>query len=230
MGFAMGMLNRLTREQLRELCEDDFEAFLDDVVESGFREACKARCWTQSATLNWIRDDEGREGRYERALRVASEMMAHEVVGIADAGGVDEVPRDKLRIDARMRVAGKWDRARYGERDQGGGMGVVPVLNITIMGQAAAIAGEKLVVEQPVFIGGQTEVKNEERFDVGGGEWGAVGQGESGADAVGEDGGGLRGAGICEGESGAVVCAGGGEGGGWERQDELKVGLTVVEK
>ena len=106
----MGLRNRQTREALAKLDEEEFAAFLDDVSDMGLTKACEARVWTVGATLNWIRDDEGRLAWYEGALRTKSEALAHETLEIADAS--DE---PKLRIDTRFKIAGKWDRARYGE-------------------------------------------------------------------------------------------------------------------
>lgn len=79
-----------------------------------------------------IGEDDKRQAEYEAALRIAADGYAHEVVKIADtqevgetekvfADGTSEVTRGdmlahrKLRIETRMRLAGKWHRARYGD-------------------------------------------------------------------------------------------------------------------
>jgi hypothetical protein len=64
---------------------------------------------------------------YDAALKVRADELAHEALAISDeqcevtteAGKTydPEVPRDKLRIDTRLKLASKWDRRRYGEHD-----------------------------------------------------------------------------------------------------------------
>lgn len=66
----------------------------------------------------WVSSDAERMGRYYRAQRGLADGMVGEVVGIADGGG--DVGRDKLRVDARLKVAGKYDRERFGEQRDGG--------------------------------------------------------------------------------------------------------------
>jgi len=80
--------------------------------------------------------------QYERAQRWAAEGLIDSGLEAAWSDGADVV-RDKLRFDANFKVAGKWNRAKYGEEKQQGSGGV-PVINF-IMG-----SGEKVVVEQDV--------------------------------------------------------------------------------
>lgn len=103
----------MTREALAKVDAGEFEAFLDDVTEVGFRSACEARIWTQGAVLNWLRESADRWAAYDGALKAKSEVMAHETIDIADAS-----EDSKLRVDTRLKVAGKWHRERYGERVQ----------------------------------------------------------------------------------------------------------------
>lgn len=51
---------------------------------------------------------------YDAALKVRADALAHDALTIADEKN-NEVPRDKLRVDTRLRLAAKWDRRRYGE-------------------------------------------------------------------------------------------------------------------
>ncbi len=55
------------------------------------------------------------EKLYDAALKVRAADLALEALEISDGGAVEEVGRDKLRVDTRLKLAGKWDRARYGE-------------------------------------------------------------------------------------------------------------------
>lgn len=103
----------MTRESLEKVDEEEFAAFLDDVTEIGFKAACEQRLWTQGAVLNWLRASDERWAAYDGALKGKSEVMAHETLVIAD-----ESEDAKLRVDTRLKVAGKWHRDRYGERVQ----------------------------------------------------------------------------------------------------------------
>lgn len=76
-----------------------------------------------------IGETEARQAEYVAALEIASDGYAHEVVAIADDGSndtyvddegrrkvdTDVIARSKLRIDTRLKLAGKWFRGRYGE-------------------------------------------------------------------------------------------------------------------
>jgi hypothetical protein len=63
---------------------------------------------------------------YEAALKVRADDLAHEALGISDEQSEvkkddgttfdPNVPRDKLRIDTRLKLASKWDRSRYGDK------------------------------------------------------------------------------------------------------------------
>ena len=158
----MGLRNRQTREALAKVDEEEFAAFLDDVSEIGLTKACEARVWTVGATLNWIRDDDGRLAWYEGALRTKSEALAHETLEIADGSG-----EAKLMIDTRFKVAGKWYRERYGEKvdvQHGGVVGgltiVLPELSVEQQAQLVApVRVERIenVVEDAVVIEGLTD-------------------------------------------------------------------------
>lgn len=66
----------------------------------------------------WISSDAERMGRYYRAQRGLADAFVSDVVPLADGDG--DVGRDKLRVDARLKVAGKYDRERFGEQRDGG--------------------------------------------------------------------------------------------------------------
>lgn len=90
----------------------------------------------------WVIEDRERSEQYNVALKVWADALAQECLAIADeqsevekAGGGTfdpDVPRDKLRIDTRLRIAGKWDRNRYGEQtkiEHGGSLSLISVLS-----------------------------------------------------------------------------------------------------
>ena len=67
----------------------------------------------------WVTADDERRGMYEGALRLRADELVHESLGDADPG---ELAGHKLK------VAGLWDRKRFGRGD-GGGVGLKVVVN-----------------------------------------------------------------------------------------------------
>ena len=68
--------------------------------------------------LRWIHKDPQRKSRYYEAQEIGSEMIAAEILEIAD-GNADGIPEDvqrsKLRIDSRQFLIKTWNRKRYGD-------------------------------------------------------------------------------------------------------------------
>lgn len=56
---------------------------------------------------------------YDAALKVLASEYGEESVSIADQATPETAGVAKLRVDARLKVASKFDRSRYGEADQG---------------------------------------------------------------------------------------------------------------
>ncbi len=85
---------------------------------------CKSQEIPYSLAWRWIATTPALKVQYDSALQAWADRLAQETVGIADAvEGSDEashVTAAKLRVDTRLKIAGKWDRDRYGERDAGG--------------------------------------------------------------------------------------------------------------
>ena len=55
------------------------------------------------------------EGMYDAALKVRADQLAHEALEKADGADAESVGPAKLQVDTRLKLAGKWDRSRYGE-------------------------------------------------------------------------------------------------------------------
>lgn len=82
----------------------------------------------------WVRSDPERYNLYLASLQALADEKAMEVLTISDEQSEvvkengetydPDVPRDKLRIDARKWLASRWDRARYGESDRNVNVGV----------------------------------------------------------------------------------------------------------
>lgn len=71
----------------------------------------------------WIAEDETRKARYETALELRADAIAHESIQIADAA--EDVAKAKLQVDTRTKMAGKWDRKRYGEAQDNVGAALI---------------------------------------------------------------------------------------------------------
>ena len=73
----------------------------------------------------WVVEDRERSEKYNAALKIWADSLAQECVAIADeqeavtkANGQvfdPDVQRDKLRIETRLKLAGKWNRGVYGD-------------------------------------------------------------------------------------------------------------------
>ena len=83
------------------------------------RRICRARGWPKSIVSKWIAEDQGRRERYDAALSEWADDIAQETLAISDEVKDETEPQKitaaKLRIDTRLRLAGRWDRRRYGE-------------------------------------------------------------------------------------------------------------------
>lgn len=68
----------------------------------------------------WITEDVGRAEQYARATRIWIDAEARSTIGIADGAEATKVgiSHAKLKVDTRLRVAGKLHREQYGEASQ----------------------------------------------------------------------------------------------------------------
>lgn len=100
-----------------------------------------ARAWKIPVLrfVKWISDDEKRLFQYESALRIRADEAINEALEISDEQKAvttengntydPEVPRDKLRIDTRLKIAAMWDKQRYGGEKATGGAGINIIIN-----------------------------------------------------------------------------------------------------
>lgn len=72
-----------------------------------------------SEFLRWILKDPQRKQRYYEAQEIGGELVAAEMLEIADAkDSLEDVQRSKLRIDTRKFLLSVWNKKRYGETKQ----------------------------------------------------------------------------------------------------------------
>lgn len=64
---------------------------------------------------------------YGEALRLRADHLVRQCLPIADGATQETVQVDRLRIETRLRLAGKWDKAMYGDQRQITGAGGGPV-------------------------------------------------------------------------------------------------------
>ena len=113
----------LYRSELDQLIEaSGLELFqrkvMADVLEGGSpRDLARQYGVTYADLWRWITEDEERYLDYQKALVGTADDLAHQSLQISDEADEDEVnvAAKKLRVETRMKLAGKWDRHRYGE-------------------------------------------------------------------------------------------------------------------
>lgn len=86
---------------------------LTSTIESDYRDINYQRM------LAWIHKDEGRRARYYEAQEIGAEVVASQMLVIADADDLlEDVQRSTLRINTRKWLLGVWNRKRFGEVKQ----------------------------------------------------------------------------------------------------------------
>ncbi len=92
---------------------------------------CAAWDVPYSRVAAWIAATPERAAAYEGAMRLRSDFEAEKALDIADGEGED-VARDKLRVDTRMKLIAKWHRQRYGDTITHAGSKDAPLIIQTI--------------------------------------------------------------------------------------------------
>ena len=106
----------------KELQEKQFEIFFETILDKisrgiNLKEILRddQRDFDYTQLLRWIHRDPQRKSRYYEAQEIGSEMIAAEILEIADGDGLEDVQRSKLRIDSRQFLIKTWNRKRYGD-------------------------------------------------------------------------------------------------------------------
>jgi hypothetical protein len=86
----------------------------------------------------WLKNDFDLADRYARACEERADLMAEEILSIADSKRVD-VNRDKLRVDSRKWLLAKLHPKKYGDKIDmtSGNKPLTPALNITVRSEEA---------------------------------------------------------------------------------------------
>lgn len=109
-------------ERLMERAAQNEADVVDEVVArvvEGDSLGMIARDWglPRARFIAWMSGDEGRRGAYEGALRMRADELVHESLRMATTNPAGHA----------VKVAGLWDRARFGDGDGASGMKVVVV-------------------------------------------------------------------------------------------------------
>ena len=139
----MGALARATKEEIKQLVNGDPEwwvGFCSSIAENGqkaIKEERDLRGWSWRALWSYIVADEVRYREYMQALEAYVQGLALETVGIADGADAESVGAAKLQVDTRFKLAGKVDRARWGDKVavDAGGVAVVDAGLVLAMGE-----------------------------------------------------------------------------------------------
>ena len=110
-------------ERYERLMERPVEEVMGEVcarVVEGDSLRAVARDWGLPVArfMTWVASDDARRGMYEGALRLRADELVHE--------SLVDVPEDELGSH-KLKVAGLWDRKRFGRGD-GGGVGLKVVV------------------------------------------------------------------------------------------------------
>jgi hypothetical protein len=102
---------------------------------------------TATRFMAWIHRDEERRTRYYEAQEIGAEVVANQMIDIADAEDtVEDVQRSTLRINTRKWLLGVWNRKRFGEIKQ-------VEQNVTIdIGEAMAAAQARVDAARTVEV------------------------------------------------------------------------------
>lgn len=115
-------LARLKRENEEQFYPACFERALAHIAEGNPLTAALEQypiAITPQRLLAWIHRDPTRQARYYDAQAVGAEVVASQMIEIADASdAAEDVQRSTLRINTRKWLLGVWNRKRYGDIKQ----------------------------------------------------------------------------------------------------------------
>jgi hypothetical protein len=92
------------------------EGRVEELLESAMpiAEVCRQLGVGKRVLYEWLEAAPGRAGLLSRARARAAHVLAEEALTIADETTGD-VQRDRLRVDTRKWLAGKWNQAQFGD-------------------------------------------------------------------------------------------------------------------
>jgi hypothetical protein len=114
----MGAMRQATKFMLMESGESAWFPDALDLVAGGksISEICKAQGLAISTVMSWIDAVPARVAAYERAKRIWADIAVQECTPISDEATPETVQVGRLRVETRMKVAGMYDRDRFGQK------------------------------------------------------------------------------------------------------------------
>lgn len=112
----------LLREIEHRRYESVFDRFLDDVAQ-GLTITTLVKDYpleiVSSKMIRWIHQDPERKERYYEAQAIGAEVIASQMIDIADAkDSMEDVARSTLRVGTRKWLMGVFNRKRFGDVKQ----------------------------------------------------------------------------------------------------------------
>lgn len=154
-GAVLGQLARATKREVEGLAKGDPEwwpGVLAHIADGGrLGEVANQSAWSWGALWAWIQADEGRTAQYDAALKARAQMLAFEALEVVDGADPDTVGVAKLRSETRLRVAGKWDRGRYGDSSEVKHSGAIGMNLMAVLASLPRAGAEKEVPAVPVL-------------------------------------------------------------------------------
>jgi hypothetical protein len=80
------------------------------------KEVCASKSLPYSLVAKHIAGTPSLKAEYDAALQIWGDALAQESIGIVDGATSETASVAKLRSETRIRLAGKFDRDRYGEK------------------------------------------------------------------------------------------------------------------
>jgi hypothetical protein len=103
--------------------------------------------------MQWILSHPERKSRYYEAQQTRAELISEELLAIADGkDDLEDIDRQKLRINERRKQMAVWDRKRFGEVKQ------VDITSSVSISAAIAEADRRLQTLEPLKLDNVTDV------------------------------------------------------------------------
>ena len=130
------------------MAKEQIPDILQTIRDTGnLRKSCEAHGVKHSTFLDWVNADTDLADQYARAREIGLEVMAHEILDIADDGrndtyinehgksqvDADVVARSRLRVDSRKWLLSKLLPKKYGDKldlTNAGGTFPAPIIQI----------------------------------------------------------------------------------------------------
>lgn len=138
----MASMKMITRDMLIQNGDAWFGEACEKIADGEtMTSICRQSELSVGVVMLWIEFMPDRKRQYERALELFAEARAHKSIDVADSADKESWQVSKLQVDTNMRIAGKWNRERYGEKSTS------VTNNTVILGDATLKAAQALLAK-----------------------------------------------------------------------------------